>query len=44
MNQVQTVLGPVDADQLGFTLSHEHIVCGSPGVDVEVFGLRRHRL
>ncbi len=32
MNQVQTVLGPVDADQLGFTLSHEHVVCGSPGV------------
>jgi phosphotriesterase-related protein len=32
MSQVQTVLGSVDADQLGFTLSHEHIVCGSPGV------------
>jgi phosphotriesterase-related protein len=30
--QVQTVLGPIAADQLGFTLSHEHIVCGSPGV------------
>jgi phosphotriesterase-related protein len=32
MTQVRTVLGPVWADQLGFTLSHEHIVCGSPGV------------
>jgi phosphotriesterase-related protein len=32
MTQVQTVLGAVDADELGFTLSHEHIVCGSPGV------------
>jgi len=32
MTKVQTVLGPVDADQLGFTLSHEHVVCGSPGV------------
>ena len=26
------MLGPVEAETLGFTLSHEHIVCGSPGV------------
>ena len=32
MTQVHTVLGPVEADELGFTLSHEHVVCGSPGV------------
>jgi phosphotriesterase-related protein len=32
MSQVQTVLGPVDGAALGSTLSHEHIVCGSPGV------------
>ena len=32
MALVNTVLGPVEAADLGFTLSHEHIVCGSPGV------------
>jgi phosphotriesterase-related protein len=32
MALVNTVLGPVEARDLGFTLSHEHIVCGSPGV------------
>ena len=32
MATVQTVLGPVEATELGFTLSHEHVVCGSPGV------------
>ena len=32
MALVNTVLGPVEAETLGFTLSHEHIVCGSPGV------------
>ena len=25
MAQVETVLGPIDADQLGVTLSHEHV-------------------
>ena len=25
MSHVETVLGPIDADQLGFTLSHEHV-------------------
>ena len=26
MATVQTVLGPVDASELGFTLSHEHVI------------------
>ena len=25
--KVQTVLGPIDGDELGFTLTHEHILC-----------------
>ena len=25
MTQIETVLGPIEADQLGFTLSHEHV-------------------
>lgn len=29
---VNTVLGPVDAARLGFTLSHEHVCAASPGV------------
>ena len=29
---IQTVLGPIDADQLGFTLSHEHIAMQVPPV------------
>lgn len=28
---VQTVLGPIDASKLGFTLPHEHICVSSPG-------------
>jgi phosphotriesterase-related protein len=32
MALINTVLGPVEAEALGFTLSHEHIVCGSPGI------------
>jgi phosphotriesterase-related protein len=28
---VQTVLGPIDADQLGFTLPHEHMCASSAG-------------
>jgi phosphotriesterase-related protein len=32
MNQIQTATGPVDADRLGFTLSHEHILVTSAGV------------
>jgi phosphotriesterase-related protein len=32
MATVNTVLGPLDADDLGFTLSHEHIATGSAGM------------
>ncbi len=32
MGQVQTVLGPVDADRLGVTLMHEHVFILSPEV------------
>ena len=32
MAQIQTATGPVDADRLGFTLSHEHLLVGSAGV------------
>ena len=31
MSQVNTVLGPVDAADLGFTLSHEHVTLGAAG-------------
>ena len=30
MSQVNTVLGPIDSSELGFTLSHEHITLGAP--------------
>lgn len=29
---VQTVMGPIDPGELGFTLVHEHVVCASAGV------------
>ncbi len=32
MGQVQTVLGPVDADRLGVTLMHEHVFVLSPEI------------
>lgn len=32
MARVETVLGPIDADQLGFTLSHEHVLTSSAGI------------
>ena len=32
MATVNTVLGPIDAGELGFTLSHEHIATGSAGM------------
>jgi len=32
---VQTVLGPVSADQLGVTLMHEHLLIGWPGWDTD---------
>ena len=31
MSQVNTVLGPIDSADLGFTLSHEHITLGAAG-------------
>ena len=31
MSQVNTVLGPVDTADLGFTLSHEHVTLGAAG-------------
>lgn len=34
--QVQTVTGPVDVDQLGTTLMHEHFVLGFPGYQGDV--------
>lgn len=30
-SHVQTVLGPVSVDDLGFTLMHEHLKVGFPG-------------
>ena len=32
MQEVNTVLGPVDTADLGFTLCHEHVIVGSPGI------------
>ena len=32
MSTIQTALGPIDADQLGFTLSHEHVALQVPFV------------
>jgi phosphotriesterase-related protein len=32
MGLVQSVLGPIDAAQLGLTLVHEHVVTSSPGI------------
>lgn len=32
MGQIQTATGPIGADHLGFTLSHEHLLVGSAGV------------
>lgn len=29
---VETVLGPIDAEQLGYTLSHEHVLTSSAGI------------
>ena len=31
MSQVNTILGPVDSADLGFTLSHEHVTLGAAG-------------
>jgi len=32
MAKVNTVLGPIDTAELGFTLMHEHVMCGFAGV------------
>ena len=32
MKSIETVLGPIDTSQLGFTLSHEHVVASSAGI------------
>lgn len=32
MATIQTATGPIDSDELGFTLTHEHVVVGSPPV------------
>jgi phosphotriesterase-related protein len=32
MTNVQSVLGPVAASELGFVLAHEHVVAASPGI------------
>ena len=32
MTQINSVLGPMDTSDLGFTLSHEHVIIGSAGI------------
>ena len=32
MKNIETVLGQIDTSQLGFTLSHEHVVASSAGI------------
>ena len=32
MTQVQTVSGPIDTSELGFTLMHEHVMVSAPGM------------
>ncbi|GAH45550.1 unnamed protein product, partial [marine sediment metagenome] len=32
MATINSVLGPLDTSDLGFTLSHEHIMVASPGI------------
>ena len=33
MSQIQTVLGAIDAADLGYALPHEHIMCDSAGAE-----------
>lgn len=35
MGTVNTVLGPIDADEMGVTLVHEHVLFGLPGWDLD---------
>jgi phosphotriesterase-related protein len=37
VTQVQTVLGPVSVESLGFTLMHEHIVLSDPEIEINRF-------
>jgi len=32
MSKIESVLGPMETSDLGFTLSHEHIVVSSAGI------------
>ena len=32
MSKIESVLGPIDTSELGFTLSHEHVVVSSAGI------------
>ena len=43
MSQVNTVLGPIDSSQLGFTLSHEHITLGAAGAAATYPGFQDRR-
>ncbi len=43
MANVNTVLGPVSADDLGMTLMHEHIVGGFPGWDCDALAVAYDR-
>ena len=35
MSKINTVLGPISADQMGITLMHEHMVLAYPGWDLD---------
>lgn len=43
MSQVNTVLGPIDSSELGFTLSHEHITLGAAGAAATYPGFQDRR-
>jgi len=39
MPKINSVLGPLDTKDMGFTLSHEHIVSGVPGIATDFCGI-----
>ena len=43
MTAVNTVLGPVEASELGFTLSHEHVLLSAAGMSQTYPGFINHR-
>jgi len=43
MSTVNTVLGPVEASDLGFTLSHEHVLLSAAGMSQTYPGFIDHR-